>query len=92
MKRPRLNDLLSAATVGIVNVAMGGMHCVALTHDNKIYTWGVNDLGALGRDRSRDNESAEDSDSDDDGLNLNPKESTPIAIQSDFFPKDTKFA
>jgi regulator of chromosome condensation len=95
VKRPRLNELLSAATVGIVNIAVGGMHCVALAHNNKIYTWGVNDLGALGRDTSRDaydNESAEDSDSDDDGLNLNPKESTPIAIPSDFFPKDTKFA
>jgi regulator of chromosome condensation len=28
---------------------VGGMHCIALTHDNKIYTWGVNDIGALGR-------------------------------------------
>lgn len=67
---------------------------MALAHDNKIYTWGVNDLDALGRDTSRDaydNESAEDSDLDDDGINLNPKESTPIAIPSDSFPKDTKF-
>ena len=42
---------------------------MALARDNKIYTWGVNDLGALGRDTSSDasdNASAEDSDSDDD--------------------------
>jgi regulator of chromosome condensation len=93
VNRPRLNDLLSAATVGIVNIAVGGMHCVALAHDNKIYTWGVNDLGAPWRDTSRDaydNESAEDSDLDDDGINLN-QESTSIAIPSDSFPKDTKF-
>lgn len=95
MRRPRLNDLLSAATVGIVNIAVGGMHCVALAHDNKIYTWGVNDLGALGRDTSRDaydDESTEDSDSDDGSIDLSPKESTPIAIPSDSFPKDTQFA
>ena len=47
--RPRLNNLLSAKTVGVVQLVTGGMHCVALTHDNKILTWGVNDEGALGR-------------------------------------------
>ncbi|KAE9380821.1 RCC1/BLIP-II [Stipitochalara longipes BDJ] len=95
VQRPRLNDLLSPTTVRIVDIAVGGMHCVALARDNKIYTWGVNDLGALGRDTSSDasdNASAEDSDSDDDGFDLNPKESTPIAIPSDSFPKDTHFA
>jgi regulator of chromosome condensation len=71
------------------------MHCVALSHDNKIYTWGVNDLGALGRDTSRDASDLagpEDSDSDDDDVDLNPKESTPTAMPSDSFPKDTQFA
>ncbi|MCJ1281351.1 hypothetical protein MMC26_000670 [Xylographa opegraphella] len=43
VKRPRLNPKLSAVDVGVVQLAMGGMHAVALTHDNKILTWGVND-------------------------------------------------
>ena len=94
VRRPRLNDLLSATEVGIVDIAMGGMHCVALAHDNKIYTWGVNDLGALGRDTSRDasRANAENSDSDDDDIDLNPKESTPTAIPSNSFLKGTQFA
>ena len=83
VKRPRLNPNLTADKVGVVQVAAGGMHVVALTHDNKILTWGVNDQGALGRDATwdgglRDMDSAEDSDSEDeDGNGLNPKESTP---------------
>lgn len=98
VKRPRLNANLPADRVGVVQVAVGGMHCVALTYDNKILTWGVNDQGALGRDTTwdggykdidkADNES--DSDSDDD-IALNPHESTPTAIPSEAFPKDTVF-
>jgi regulator of chromosome condensation len=84
--RPRLNDLLDATTVGVVQLAVGGMHVVALTKDNKIYTWGVNDDGALGRDTTWDapmkaaDGSDSDSDSDDDDSGLNPLESTPTAI------------
>jgi regulator of chromosome condensation len=33
----------------VVQVAAGGEHCIALTHDNKIYTWGDNSHGQLGR-------------------------------------------
>ncbi|PWY77998.1 Ran exchange factor Prp20/Pim1 [Aspergillus eucalypticola CBS 122712] len=98
VKRPRLNANLPADRVGVVQVAVGGMHCVALTYDNKILTWGVNDQGALGRDTTwdggykdmdkADNES--DSDSDDD-IALNPHESIPTAIPSEAFPKDTVF-
>lgn len=98
VKRPRLNPYLSADKVGVVQVAVGGMHCVALTHDNKILTWGVNDQGALGRDTTwdggykevEDNKSDADSDSDDDPA-LNPYESTPTAIPSDTFPASTVF-
>jgi len=83
VKYPRRNKLLS--DFGIVQIAVGGMHCVALTHDQKIVTWGVNDNGALGRDtiweaptRDIDYESnSEDSEGEND---LNPKESTPTAI------------
>ena len=96
VKRPRLNALLSAETVGVVQIATGGMHVLALTHDNKIVTWGVNDQGALGRDTTWSgglkDVNGDDSDSDagsDSGLN--PRESTPTAISSDSFPENTVF-
>jgi regulator of chromosome condensation len=95
VKRPRLNDLLDASTVGVVQMAVGGMHCIALTHDGKILTWGVNDNGALGRDttweaptKDMDAESDSDEDSDDGESGLNAKESTPTAIPAEFFSKD----
>ncbi|KAE8148848.1 Ran exchange factor Prp20/Pim1 [Aspergillus avenaceus] len=98
VKRPRLNPHLSADKVGVVQIAVGGMHCVALTHDNKLLTWGVNDQGALGRDTTwdggykdiEDNKSNADSDSDDE-LALNPHESTPTAIPSNAFPEGVVF-
>ena len=82
VKRPRLNPHLLADKVGVVQVCAGGMHVIALTYDNKILTWGVNDEGALGRDTTwdgglRDMDAAEDSDEDEDDNGLNPKESTP---------------
>ncbi|RAK98036.1 RCC1 domain-containing protein [Aspergillus ibericus CBS 121593] len=98
VKRPRLNAHLPADSVGVVQIAVGGMHCVALTSDNKILTWGVNDQGALGRDTAWDggykeiNEDSNEADSDsDDDLSLNPHESTPTAIPSEAFPEDTIF-
>ncbi|KAK4179502.1 regulator of chromosome condensation 1/beta-lactamase-inhibitor protein II [Triangularia setosa] len=36
----------------VTQLAVGGMHCAALTSTNEILTWGVNDNGALGRDTS----------------------------------------
>lgn len=97
VKRPRLNDNLSAKAVGVVQIACGGMHVVALTRDNKILTWGVNDQGALGRDTNwdgglRDADKAEDSDSEDeDDTGINPKESTPTALSEEDFAPGTKF-
>jgi regulator of chromosome condensation len=95
VKRPRLNKLLGAEEVGVVQVAVGGMHCLALTHDNKILSWGVNDQGALGRDTAWDggykDMDASDSDSDDDDSGLNPHESTPTAIPASAFPEGTVF-
>ncbi|OQE16692.1 hypothetical protein PENSTE_c023G02950 [Penicillium steckii] len=96
VKRPRLNQLLAADKVGVVQIAVGGMHCVALSHDNQIYTWGVNDQGALGRSTEWDGgykeiDAGSDSDSDDEDSGLNPRESTPTAIPESFFPKDTVF-
>lgn len=95
VKRPRLNPHLDADSVGVVAVAVGGMHTAVLTKDNKILTWGVNDQGALGRNTDwegglRDMDADEDSDSDSDtGSGLNPKESTPGEIDTSGIPEKT---
>ena len=98
VKRPRLNPLLSAQDVGVVQVAVGGMHCLALTKDNKILSWGVNDHGALGRDTAwdggmKDMDGNKSDSGSDDGSDsgLNPRESTPTAIPSESFPEGTVF-
>ena len=97
---PLLNPFLSGA-VGVVQVSLGAMHGVALTRDNRILTWGVNDHGALGRDTSwegqlvdadaNDGGGEDESDSDDEG-ELNPKESTPTQVDMSAVPADTVFA
>lgn len=89
VKCPRLNKFLDAKTVGIVQIAVGGMHCVSLNRESKILTWGVNDDGALGRDTkweapTRDIDAESNSDDDED-CDLSPKESTPTAIPTEFF-------
>lgn len=96
VKRPRFNEALTNHKV--VRIATGGMHVVALTQDNKILTWGVNDNGALGRDTShveakmRDVDADDsDSDSEDETGGLNDAEATPTAVSSEFFPNDTVF-
>lgn len=98
VKRPRYNEPLSNQNV--VRIATGGMHVVALTQDNKILTWGVNDNGALGRDTSNanvvmkdiDEAAGSDSDSEDDPTGgLNDKEATPTAISDEYFPEGTVF-
>lgn len=96
VKRPRLNPLLSADQVGVVQIACGGMHVAALTHDNRILTWGVNDQGALGRDttwdgglKDMDDDNSDDSEKSDSGLN--PAESNPTPVPASSFPHDTQF-
>ena len=100
-RRPRLNPTLASA--GVVQLAPGGMHCAALTNDNTILTWGVNDLGALGRDTAWDggyvdmkagSDAGEDgaaSDSEDSESDLNPREATPTAVDGSVFPTGTTF-
>ncbi|KAF2473243.1 RCC1/BLIP-II [Lindgomyces ingoldianus] len=99
VKRPRFNEALSK--MDVVRLAAGGMHVVALTLDNHILTWGVNDNGALGRDTTNEDvkmkeidengsDSGSDSDSDSDS-GLNEKEATPTAISMEHFPEDTVF-
>jgi regulator of chromosome condensation len=95
--RPKLNPILSDA--GVVQISTGGMHGVALTHDNKVLTWGVNDQGALGRDTQWDGglvdidmgENGDDDDDDDDEIEVNPKESTPAIIDMSGIPSGTVF-
>lgn len=85
VKRPRINHNLCSKGLGVVQMACGGMHAVALTRDNRIYTWGVNDDGALGRDTTwdggtRDVDQEDSDDDDDDDTGLNPIESTPTQV------------
>ncbi|KAH0537225.1 hypothetical protein FGG08_005967 [Glutinoglossum americanum] len=98
VKRPRLNPNLAADSVGVVQIATGGMHAVALTHNNKILTWGVNDLGAVGRDTQWDGalidiDASSSDGSDDSGSDsgMNPKESTPMEVLNQYFEEGTKF-
>ncbi|KAI6586150.1 hypothetical protein ACKVWC_008211 [Pyricularia oryzae] len=98
VKRPRINHNLSADKVGVVQLDCGGMHAIALTKDNKVLTWGVNDQGALGRDTTWDgglrDADAEDSDSDsEDGEDsgLNPVESNPAEIDMSDVAEGTRF-
>lgn len=94
VQRPRLNPFL--AKLGVVHIAVGGMHCAAITADNQIVTWGVNDQGALGRDTKwdgglKDMADGDDSDSDSDSGEMNPLETTPTAIDSKWFAEGAKF-
>lgn len=95
VKRPRLHPLLSAEDVGVVQIACGGMHSVALTKDNRILTWGVNDQGALGRSTAWDgglrDADAEDDDDGDDFEALNPIECTPAEVSTKNIVNGTKF-
>lgn len=95
VKRPRIHPFLSADAVGVVQIACGGMHSVALTKDSKIFTWGVNDQGALGRDTTWDgglrDADAEDDDNGDDFEALNPIECTPAEVSTKNIVNGTKF-
>lgn len=73
--RPRINRLLNPVSVGVVQVAVGGMHCAALTHDGRVLTWGVNDSKALGRDTTTPSASPDANESD-----LHTLESTPMEV------------
>ena len=93
VKRPRLNSHLPANQVGVVQVACGGMHCAALTNQNRIYTWGVNDHGALGRDTEWEGgmKDMDGDDTDSDDAEMNPLESIPTPIDNSWFTEGTVF-
>ncbi|KAL2117816.1 hypothetical protein VTJ04DRAFT_7476 [Mycothermus thermophilus] len=89
--KPRLNPYLSGV---VVQVSLGAMHGVALTADNRILTWGVNDHGALGRDTTWAGNfvDVDDADSeDDDGAQLNPHECVPRPVDMSLAPAGTMF-
>jgi len=43
----------------VIQIVCGGMHTLALTTDGHVYSWGVNDEGALGREAHRDDAGSE---------------------------------
>lgn len=90
VKRPRLNPFLPHDQARIVGFAVGGMHTLAFDSDSNIWSWGCNDIGALGRDTSGASEKLKDMDadnsSDDEDGDLNELESTPAKIPVEFFP------
>lgn len=52
IKKPRRVPIFDfGGLVGnrILKIACGGMHTVALSNQGKVFTWGCNDEGALGR-------------------------------------------
>ena len=89
VKRPRLNQNLLPNEVGVVELATGGMHCAAIDRLGRVWTWGVNDQGVLGRDTtwSPDTEDVGMETEDEDEEKLNPKESIPGLV--DGIPQGT---
>lgn len=63
-----------------VQIAVGGMHCCALTSDNRILSLGVNDAGALGRDTAWEAPEV-DIDAEEEEGDVNPLESVPGEIE-----------
>ena len=48
------------AEVGVTQMVCGGMHTLALTSAGVVYSWGINDEGALGRVANKDVEGSEE--------------------------------
>ena len=47
--RPGLLEIAGEDHQSVLQVVCGGMHTLALMEDGRVYSWGVNDEGALGR-------------------------------------------
>ena len=88
-RSPKLNGNLS----GVVQIALGGLHGIALTSNNGLLTWGVNDNGALGRDTKWDGKMVDIDAKGADGeeVDVNPYESTPMPVPASMFPSGTVF-
>jgi len=87
VKRPRLNPNLLPDEVGIVDIAAGGMHCAAIDGEGRVWTWGVNDQGVLGRETTWSPENEDEDMDDEDEDKLNPRESVPGLVEG--FPEGT---
>lgn len=84
VKRPRLNPFLPRDSVGVVDIAVGGMHTLVLDKSNKVWSWGANDAFVLGRETSlkeKLKDMGAESDDDDDG-DLNEAEATPGLVEN----------
>ena len=93
-ENPCLNPYLdpdNPSALHIVQLDCGGMHTIALTHDGKIITWGVNDNKALGRNSVWDGVLRDINGDPEKEGELNPLESTPMLIPAHYFPPGTKF-
>jgi regulator of chromosome condensation len=80
VKRPRLNSHLLPSEVGVIDMSAGGMHCAALDSLGRVWTWGVNDQGVLGRDTVWSPPLGEESDDEEEEM-LNPRESVPGLVE-----------
>ncbi|KAK9244767.1 regulator of chromosome condensation 1/beta-lactamase-inhibitor protein II [Lipomyces tetrasporus] len=92
VKRPRLNPFLPIDGVSIVDFAVGGAHVIAIDKNGRLWSWGCNDHGALGRNTSSGEEGLlrdMDADDNDDDGDLNPLESTPALVEN--LPNDLVF-
>ncbi|KAK9459100.1 regulator of chromosome condensation 1/beta-lactamase-inhibitor protein II [Lipomyces oligophaga] len=92
VKRPRLNPFLPIDSVSIVDFAVGGAHVVVIDKAGKLWSWGCNDHGALGRNTAGGDEGLlrdMDAEDDDDDGDLNPYESTPAKVEN--LPDDLVF-
>lgn len=75
VKRPRINKFQMPDEVGVVALASGGAHTLTIDHEGKLWSWGQNDSGVLGR------YTKETEDEADDDYYINSKESTPAKVE-----------
>ncbi len=85
VKRPRKNVLLLRDKVGIVDLGVGGAHSLVIDYKGRVWSWGGNDHGVLGRDTNKEGaeilKDMDDDDSDDEDGDLNPYESVPDPVE-----------
>jgi regulator of chromosome condensation len=91
--QPHFNKLLSNKYVSIVQIAAGNMHCLALTRNNAILSWGFNGIGALGRGTCRFTSRYRDwvDVKGDTHKRLNVREGTPGEVKTSSLPKGIVF-
>lgn len=70
-ERRKPGNLKTLNDVPIVAVECGGQHSLALDRNGNVYSWGVNDQGALGRETDEDEGRMAADSSDDEDSNKN---------------------